>query len=117
MKLPGTERAVVPRRKVVDYLLSSTHPEGQGKAAFFRRLGFSPEAWDVLAKVLRRHAAEHEVAREDPSPFGPRYVVEGTIETPSGRAPRIRSVWFIEQDAEAPRIATPYPLHPRETDD
>jgi hypothetical protein len=43
MKLKGIERASVRRRKVVDYLLSLTHPEGRGKAAFFRRFGFHPE--------------------------------------------------------------------------
>ena len=113
MTLPGIERAVIPRRKVVDYLLSPTHPEGRGKAAFFRHFGFRPEAWDVLAGALRRHAAEHEVAREEPSPFGTRYVVEGIMETPSGRTPRVRSVWFIDEEDGVPRLVTAYPLHPR----
>lgn len=114
MKLIGIERAVVPRRKVVDYLLSSTHPEGRGKAAFFRRYGFGPEAWEVLADALRRHAAEHEVTREEPSPFGTRYVVEGIMETPSGRTPRVRSVWFVANDDDTPRLVTAYPLDPRQ---
>ncbi len=113
MKLPGIERAVVPRRKVVDYLLSTTHPEGRGKATFFRRFGFSLEAWDLLSEALRRHAAKHEVAREELSPFGTRYIIEGTIETPKGRTPHIRSVWFVEQDDDVPRLVTAYPLDPR----
>ena len=112
MKLNGIERAYVRRKKVVDYLLSLTHPEGRGKAAFFRRFGFHPEEWDVLADALRRHAAEHDVAQEEPSPFGTRYVIEGTIETPSGRTPRIRSVWFVERDDDVPRLVTAYPLDP-----
>ncbi len=33
--LPNAERAVVSERKVVDYLLSETHPDGRGKARFF----------------------------------------------------------------------------------
>jgi hypothetical protein len=50
-----------PREEVARYLLSPTHPEGKGKAAFSRRFGFSPEAWEVLADAFR-HAAENEVA-------------------------------------------------------
>ena len=52
MKLTGIERASIRRKKVVDYLLSSTHPEGRGKAAFFRSFGFGPEAWEVDRKSV-----------------------------------------------------------------
>lgn len=37
MMLPDRERARVDRAKTVDYLLSSSHPDGRGKAAFFTR--------------------------------------------------------------------------------
>ena len=35
VKLPNHASAVVPREKIVDYLLSVTHCEGRGKALFF----------------------------------------------------------------------------------
>jgi hypothetical protein len=113
VRLPEAERAAVPRPKVVDYLLSSTHPEGRGKAAFFRRCGFEPAAWERLAEALIGHALTHDVARTESSPFGTRFVVEGTMETPSGRRPHVRTVWFIGRSGGVPRLVTAYPLTPR----
>lgn len=110
MKLPHLDQVSVPQSKIVDYLLSPTHPEGRSKALFFARFGFTLEACDFLADALRRHAAEHEVAKEETSPFGTRYVVEGILRTPSGRTPRIRAVWFIDGGANVPRFVTAYPL-------
>jgi len=31
MKLPNRERAILPREKISDYLLSTTHPDGRHK--------------------------------------------------------------------------------------
>lgn len=109
MRLPNLERVIVPERKVVDYLLNVDHPEGRGKAAFFRRFGFSPTAWEHLAEALIGHAA-NEVVRTEASSFGTRYVVEGRIQAPDGRRPRIRSIWFIDHGGETPRFVTAYPL-------
>jgi hypothetical protein len=43
VKLPNHEHAVVPRAKILDYLLSDSHRDGQHKAAFFKRFGFAAE--------------------------------------------------------------------------
>jgi hypothetical protein len=73
MKLPSAEQVVVPRPKVVDYLLSETHVSGRHKAVFFRRFGCRTENWQDLALRLKQHAIDHEIAREEPSPFGRRF--------------------------------------------
>lgn len=59
------------------------------------------------------HAAEHDVARAESSPFGTRYVVEGIMNAPDGRAPLIRSIWFIERAETIPRFVSAYPLKRR----
>jgi hypothetical protein len=110
MNLPNIEQVEVPRVKVVDYLLSQTHRDGQHKARFFRRFGFTPTEWQVLAAALKQHAVEHGVAREEPSPFGRRFVVEGIIHCPDGREPLVRSVWFLRSEEIVPRFVTAYPL-------
>lgn len=92
MKLPSGERTVVPQQKITEYLLSLSHREGRGKAAFFTRFGFSVDVWRELATALRQHAVGHEVTKVEDSPFGMRYVIEGTIVTPDKRNPVIRSV-------------------------
>jgi hypothetical protein len=109
-KLPNIDSALIPQRKIVNYLLSATHDSGRGKASFFRRFGFTTEAWVDLAHALRQHAREHEIVKIEASPFGTRYVIEGAFSTPSGRAPHVRVVWFIDTAETTPRFVTAYPL-------
>jgi hypothetical protein len=115
VKLPNYENAIVPRAKIVEYLLSPTHRDGRSKAAFFTRYGFSVDRWEELAAALLRHAAGHAIAKIEDSPFGARYIIEGGLATPDGRVPVIRSVWFIETGEHLPRFVTAYPLHRRST--
>ena len=112
MRLPAAERASVAASKVRDYLLCSTHPIGAAKARFFGQFGFHPDRWEVFAAALRRHAAEAAVTGSRTSDYGTVYSVDGEIETPSGRRPRIRTVWQVDQGAVAPRLITAYPLGP-----
>ena len=110
MKLPNCEQAFVPKAKVTAYLLSLAHEDGRGKAKFFGRFGFQVEEWQTLASALQHHAAEHEVAKVEESPFGKRYVIEGAMAAPDGRSPFVRSVWFIRSGEQTPRFVTAYPL-------
>src|SRR5438874_647252 len=110
MNLPKVDAVEIPEEKITGYLLSTTHRDGQHKAAFFLGHGFTLDAWQLLAAALRQHAANHEVAKVEDSPFGKRYVIEGTMNTPDGRSPNVRSVWFIETGEDVARLATAYPL-------
>lgn len=110
MKLPNAARAAVPQQKITGYLLSFSHRDGRGKALFFSRFGFSVSAWRTLATALQQHALDHEVSKVADSPFGTRYVIEGTIVTPDKRNPLVRSIWFIETGEDTPHFVTAYPL-------
>ncbi|HEV2436363.1 MAG TPA: hypothetical protein VG077_10225 [Verrucomicrobiae bacterium] len=110
MKLPNAERAVVPGRKITHYLLSTTHRDGQHKAAFFRSFGFKLEHWEALAAALLEHARNHEVVETVSTPFGRNFVIEGALPSPDGRAPKVRAVWFIANGEETGTLATAYPL-------
>ncbi|GET35750.1 DUF6883 domain-containing protein [Microseira wollei] len=114
MKLPNYELAVVPQQKITDYLLSPTHPDGRSKEKFFTAFGFSLDDWETLKNALLRHVAFHDVTKVEDSPFGTRYVVEGSLLTPDSRNPLIRSVWFVETGEIIPKFATAYPLKRRE---
>jgi hypothetical protein len=116
MKLPSLENAVVPAAKVTDYLLSGTHPDGRSKAEFFMALGFTLDDWPALEKSLRQHARDHDIAKVESSPFGTRYAIEGTMKTPDGRSPLIRTVWFTTNQEETPQFVTAYPLRRRDDD-
>jgi hypothetical protein len=110
MKLPGADALIVPRRKIEDYLLNLEHPVGGGKAKFFIRFGFRREQWEELATALRHHGEHNEVRERLADADGCTYLVEGRITTPSGRRPRVRTVWLVEAGELAPRFMTAYPL-------
>ena len=110
MKLPNAAEAVVPERKITHYLLSRIHEEGAAKARFFLRFGFTKDQWEIMASALLAHAREHEVTKTVPSSFGLKYVIEGTLWTPDGRNPAVRSVWMINHGATNPRFVTAYKL-------
>src|SRR5208282_3734595 len=99
MKMPNADQAVVEREKIVDYLLNPGHRYGASKARFFAGFGFRLEEWERLADALREHGRIHGVVRTHETGFGPRYAVEGELNTPSGRRPRVRTIWQLDEGA------------------
>ena len=110
MRLPNLQNAVIPDAKIREYLLSTFHPYGRYKAAFFKRFGFSAKSWELMASALRAHAEQCDVVRVDDTEFGTRYIVEGQLRTPDSRDPTVRVIWFIEKGDNRPRLVTVYPL-------
>jgi len=110
MNLPNADQAVVERAKIADYLLNPAHRYGASKAQFFAELGFRVEKWERLAEALREHGRTQAVARKRETGFGPRYVVEGELNTPTRRRPRLRTVWQMDEGAVAPRLISAYLL-------
>lgn len=109
MFLPGVNEAVIEEAKILDYLLSTDHPEGRSKANFFSSFGFQRDAWTVLKEALLSHAESNEISEVKISPFGTKYVIDGHISTPSGETPLVRCVWIVEGD-KPPRLVTSHPL-------
>ncbi len=113
MKLPTAGFVRIARAKIVDYLLSTTHPDGRTKAAFFMSHGFRPSEWRALSAALRLHAAQHEVSAVVPSEFGTKYTVDGALQCPDGRAAALRSVWIVRNGEQVASLVTAYPLPDR----
>jgi hypothetical protein len=110
MKLPNPHLALVEQTKIAGYLLNQAHRYGASKARFFADFGFHTGAWETLAEALREHGQRHEVNRIKETPFGPRFEVDGELNAPNGRRPRIRTVWQLDHGQVAPRLITAYPL-------
>ena len=110
MILPNVHLALVEREKITEYLLNPAHRHGASKARFFAQFGFELEAWEVLADALREHGHRYQVSRTRQTFWGPRYEVDGELNTPDGRRPRIRTVWQFDDGEIAPRLITAYPL-------
>ena len=110
MRLPNARLALVAREKIADYLLNAAHPDNGGKAEFFASLGFRREEWELLARAFRGLATATEVMARLESAHGMKYIWEGTIETPSGKAPRVRTIWIVDRGRNCPRLVTAYPV-------
>jgi len=110
VKLPQADKAIVPREKLIDYILSESHPVGSSKAKFFRGLGFDETNVGKLAKSLLRIAKENDVKNVRKFSYGTNYIVEGTIETPIGKTVKIVTVWFIKTEKSRPSFVTAYPV-------
>lgn len=108
--LPNAYKARFDREKIIEYLLCESHPDGRAKAAFFAKLGFTVEQWEILAESLRKHGMTNPVVKTVRSEYGVSYCVEGPIETQGGIRPNIRTVWIIEEGVSEPRLITAYPV-------
>jgi hypothetical protein len=107
--LPNVERAIVEPAKLRDYLLSSAHPVGRFKARFFLALGYTRDDWHVLRDDLLRLAALGEVKPGQPSAYGQKYEVSGTLVGPNGRTAAVVAVWLLGANEDGPRFITAYP--------
>ena len=109
LQLPRREELVIAPEKLHGYLLSTAHPVGRSKAAFFVGvLGFRPTRWNELESALRWHASA-EVSSVVPTAFGTKFVIRASLLGPSGRAAQVRSIWFVAQSGGAPVFVTAYP--------
>ena len=110
MFLPNKERAVIEINKVREYLLNSKHIHGKHKAVFFQRFGYSIENAEVLQNALYQHPQDNEVASTIETRHGIKYIVEGPINCPDKRKPRIRTVWMVPASEDLAKLVTAYPL-------
>jgi hypothetical protein len=109
MKLPFREHAFVPSAKLIDYLLSPTHPVGKSKAQFFAAFGFDAANVADLERQIIMIAQAEDPYKTISSPYGQKYVVQGILEAADGRKALIETVWIIEPDKNRPRFVTAYP--------
>ena len=108
-KLPSAADAIIPREKVVNYLLSTSHPVGRSKAVYFGALGFDEAQPEVFEAALLQHATSAMVIEQEANEFGEKFVLEGGLDGPKGNASRVRSVWIILKEEDTPRLVTAYP--------
>jgi hypothetical protein len=109
MPLPNAAQAVVPLRKLTDYLLSDTRPRGKEKARYLRSYGFTADRADLLEAVLQRIAVTGDLIALEQTTHGTMYVVVGLATTPAESMIWLRTVWVVEFGDSRPRFVTAYP--------
>jgi hypothetical protein len=109
LRLPNIENAVIDSEKLRDYLLSSSHPVGRFKAAFFSSLGYTREDWKQLEADLRRQHLTRDAVLCRETSYGRKYEIRGRIRGPAGKAREVVSIWIILVGEKVPRFVTAYP--------
>jgi hypothetical protein len=110
-KLPNRSGVRIDPRKITHYLLDPHHRVGGPKSIFFFSHGFRLDNARQLEDALRQHAYDCEVMKIKDNGFGVIYTLEGALQTPDGRTPIVRSVWFMAS-AQAdlpPSFVTAFP--------
>jgi len=108
-RVPNAEKAIIDANKLHGYVLSSVHPIGRFKAAFFQKLGYSAEDWESFERQLRELLASTDAAVVEGSQYGQKFVVEGLLIDPGGEPVQIVTVWVILRGEDVPRFVTAYP--------
>lgn len=109
MKVPNSNKAKISNEKILNYLLSETHPIGKSKAKFFRKYGFNENNFTDLKKALYDLLQNYDITDETASPYGIKYTVDGQIKTPSNKLLKIRTVWVAEKEQSEIYLVTAYP--------
>ena len=110
MKLPNADKVIISREKLTDYILSETHSTGRFKARFFKTLGFNETNASFFETILRTLANSEEIKEVITSVYGTKYVIDGKVNTPSGKTIKLRTIWIIEKGQNRPRFITVYPV-------
>ena len=110
MKLPNTDKVIISKSKLTEYILSETQHIGKNKAKVFRKLGFYKSNYLEFKTSLKKLAKKEKVQKVIEISYGVTYVIEGEIETPVGIAINARTVWIIRKVETQPRLVTIYPL-------
>ncbi len=91
MSLLNADHAIVDPAKIRGYLLSTSHPVGRFKAAFFLSLGYSEDRWEVLRDHVLALAQTGIALPGRPSPYGRKFDLDGILTGPSGRSAAVRT--------------------------
>jgi hypothetical protein len=108
-RVPNAGQAYVDPRKITEYLLSTSHPRGSDKAAFFARFGFSVQHWTTLRDALIDHLLCNNFSSAASDRFGQTFKVLGTLKSPDGRNPRVLVTWIVLKGESIPRLVTAVP--------
>jgi hypothetical protein len=108
----------IDMRKFDEYLLCSTHPEGQGKLEKWQgAFGIGEGDGQLLERLIREQVMRAEIRENALEPYPPdpeRFMRSFTLvvrdfQGPDGRTANVETAWALEPDKDAPHLVTAYP--------
>ena len=104
--LPNVERAVIDIKKLLDYCLNPTHPEGKHKSRVFRSaLGFTAQDAEQLRRMILDAVLTNEAVEQSTNEYGRRFAVDFHVAGLRGQV-TIRSTWLVRNDEDFPRLTS-----------
>lgn len=99
--------AVIPRDKLLDYLLASRRKND--KSRYLAQAGFTRDNPEILDAALRRLIAEYEGVIDRVDDYGVFYRVAGPLQGPDGILPVV-SIWMKQETDGVCRFVTLKPM-------
>lgn len=94
MLLPNIENATIDRKKLADYVLNASHPEGRHKArVFLAALGITPADAEWLANAMLAGLRKSDAVLQSNTNWGPIYRVDMDIAR-GQRCAKVRTAWL-----------------------
>jgi len=109
MFLPNADKAIISERKILEYLLSTTHPSGKSKAGFFFTIGFSLIDYFIVLEQLKSIPVNNPVKSFEENNYGIKYIIDGELQGKNSKRYNIRTVWIIEKNENYPKFVTAFP--------
>ncbi len=106
VRLPRAAEAIVPREKLENYALDSSHERGQHKARVFgSALGITAADWQYLRDQILDAVATAPVRGTRITPFGVAYEALITVDGLNGATHPVVTTWIADGD-EPPRLTS-----------
>jgi hypothetical protein len=116
---------IIERRKLEEYLLSPTHPDGRNKLRLWRGVfGIQEGDAEVLERLIREHLSqavpqerEPVMRRGDPPRSFRRWeIVIPRFRGPNGNVGPVLTAWALDPNKDLPHLTTARPLGGRPLD-
>lgn len=109
MKLCELFELYISDDKLLKYLLSGSQIRSTDKSKLFLWLGFTTESYLLLKHELLTIATLNEVDAIKENEYGIIYIINGKVQTPSGRSILLQTVWHVLDESKIARFVTAYP--------
>ena len=114
MRLLNADLAIVEREKITEYLLNPGIDTAEARRDSLPDLDLPSKLGTCSPAPCVSTRSVTEVSRTYETLWGPRFEINGELNAPDGRQPRIRTVWQVDGGQIAPRLITAYPLEAEE---